>query len=239
MEFFPSSSPETHEEFALKAQEPVEIDTGFDFGDDFNQGEPEPIPEIRVTPAAAEAPVRVWQPDSFALHLESGPVAPFVPPPLPEAEPEAVVAAVPVAVQAAAPAPIAIAPPAAVFASEPVAAPVPVPTPAPRPVLVAEPTPIAAPAPIPIAAPSSAAGKSADDFSSLEQRVLQAVELVRRERLARIAAEEKLAAYEADVLEQLPLVDRLQQEVDLLRQEREQIKQRVDRLLTQLDSLEL
>ena len=106
--------------------------------------------------------------------------------------------------------------------------------PAPRPVLVAEPTPIAAVAPVAVVA-----AKAGDDFSSLEQRILQAVELVRRERQARIAAEEKLAAYEADVLEQLPLVDRLQQEVDLLRAEREQIKQRVDRLLTQLDSLEL
>jgi hypothetical protein len=35
------------------------------------------------------------------------------------------------------------------------------------------------------------------------------------------------------------LVDRLQQEVDLLRAEREQVKHRVDRLLAQLDALEL
>ena len=215
MEFSPSQSPETHEEFALKAQEPVEIDTGFDFGDDFNQAAAEP--EAAVIHAAP--PVRVWQPDSFALHIESGPITPFVAPPLPEAAEAPVLAAVPASVPApTAPTPIAVA------AAEPT----------PRPVLVAEPAPIAPPAPAPVAA-----AKSGDDFSSLEQRILQAVELVRRERQARIAAEEKLAAYEADVLEQLPLVDRLQQEVDLLRAEREQIKQRVDRLLTQLDSLEL
>ncbi len=226
MEFSPSQSPETHEEFALKAQEPVEIDTGFDFGDEFNQAEPEPAAAV----IHAAPPVRVWQPDSFALHIESGPITPYVAPPLPEAAEEAVLAAVPAPVPApAAPTPIAIAPPV------PVAVPaVAVAEPAPRPVLVAEPTPIAAVAPV-----AGVAAKAGDDFSSLEQRILQAVELVRRERQARIAAEEKLAAYEADVLEQLPLVDRLQQEVDLLRAEREQIKQRVDRLLTQLDSLEL
>jgi hypothetical protein len=78
-----------------------------------------------------------------------------------------------------------------------------------------------------------------DDFSSLEQRVLQAVDLVRRERQARQVAEAHLAAIEQEAHHQAPLVDRLQQEVDLLRAEREQVKHRVDRLLAQLDALEL
>jgi hypothetical protein len=104
---------------------------------------------------------------------------------------------------------------------------------------------------------------SSDDFSALEERVLRAVDLVRRERQAKIAAEERAEFQEArattlearvatmeaqallleDQLQQSQadgsLVEQLQQEVDALRQEREQIRGRVDRLLSQLDALEL
>jgi hypothetical protein len=73
---------------------------------------------------------------------------------------------------------------------------------------------------------------SADDFSALEERVLRAVELVKRERLARAAAELQLH-------EQAPQVEHLQKEVNALRSERDYVKQRVERLLGQLDALEL
>ncbi len=80
---------------------------------------------------------------------------------------------------------------------------------------------------------------SADDFSALEDRVVRAVELVKRERQARAAAEERAAKAEAQIAEQSPAVDQLKQEVRSLRSERDQVRQRVERLLAQLDALEL
>lgn len=80
---------------------------------------------------------------------------------------------------------------------------------------------------------------SADDFSALEERVVRAVELVKRERLARGAAEERAARIEAKLSEQAPLVEHLQKEVNALRMERDYVRQRVERLLGQLDALEL
>ncbi|MFZ0744972.1 MAG: hypothetical protein WAM85_11235 [Terracidiphilus sp.] len=80
---------------------------------------------------------------------------------------------------------------------------------------------------------------SADDFSALEERILRAIELVKRERESRAAAEERAAKAEAELGEQAPLVDQLKQEVRALRSERDHVRQRVERLLSQLDSLEL
>ncbi|WP_263349913.1 hypothetical protein [Acidicapsa acidisoli] len=80
---------------------------------------------------------------------------------------------------------------------------------------------------------------SVDDFAALEERVFRAVNLVRNERQARAAAEERAVALEAQLAVEHPAVERLQQEVDSLRIEREQVRQRVERLLSQLDALEL
>jgi chromosome segregation ATPase len=87
---------------------------------------------------------------------------------------------------------------------------------------------------------------SADDFAALEERIRRAVELVKRERQARAAAEARTAELEARVTQaeaqvqaQSPLVEQLQNELHALRAEREQVRQRVERLLKQLDTLEL
>jgi chromosome segregation ATPase len=87
---------------------------------------------------------------------------------------------------------------------------------------------------------------SADDFASLEERILRAVELVKRERQARAEAEElkadleaSVAQAEAQVQAQSLVVEHLQNELQALRAEREQVRQRVERLLKQLDALEL
>ena len=80
---------------------------------------------------------------------------------------------------------------------------------------------------------------SVDEFSALEERILRAVNLVKRERLARAEAEERAAQVEAQLREQTPLVDRLQTEVKTLRTERDHVRQRVELLLAQLDALEL
>jgi uncharacterized coiled-coil protein SlyX len=65
------------------------------------------------------------------------------------------------------------------------------------------------------------------------------VNLVKRERTDRAAAEERASAAEAKLSEQAPLAERLEKEVSALRGERDQVRQRVERLLAQLDALEL
>lgn len=80
---------------------------------------------------------------------------------------------------------------------------------------------------------------SGDDFSALEERILRAVTLVKQERQARAAAEERAAQAEGQLYEQAPLVEHLQKELNVLRAERDHVRQRVERLLTQLDTIEL
>jgi len=80
---------------------------------------------------------------------------------------------------------------------------------------------------------------SANDFSALEDRILRAVNMVRRERQVRAEAQERAGQAEAQMREQAQLVDHLQKELNALRAERDRVLQRVDRLLAQLDALEL
>jgi chromosome segregation ATPase len=101
---------------------------------------------------------------------------------------------------------------------------------------------------------------SVDDFAALEERVRRAVDVVKRERQARMAAEARAAELEAratqaekrqadfearatlaeaQLLTQSPAMEQLQSELTALRAERDQVRQRVERLLKQLDTLEL
>jgi chromosome segregation ATPase len=129
---------------------------------------------------------------------------------------------------------------------------------------------------------------SADDFTALEERVLHAVELLKRERGERVraearaeqaearaaqneeqarhneerakqaeeragrnddfirqaedrikGAEERAALAEAQLHEQIPVLEQLQTELKSHRTERDQVRHRVERLLKQLDGLEL
>jgi chromosome segregation ATPase len=103
------------------------------------------------------------------------------------------------------------------------------------------------------AAHSEALALSVDEFAALEERVLRAVNLVKRERTARLAAEEqarqmeaklaehteKLNQHAAQLTEHLAQVEQLQGEVKTLRTERDHVRQRVERLLSQLDALEI
>jgi len=77
---------------------------------------------------------------------------------------------------------------------------------------------------------------SANDFSALEDRIHRAVEVVRRERQARTAAEERAASADSQLRAQAALVEQLEKD---LRAERDHVRERVDRLLGQLDALEL
>jgi chromosome segregation ATPase len=87
---------------------------------------------------------------------------------------------------------------------------------------------------------------SADDFTALEERVLRAVEVVRRERQARgeaeeraARAEERVAKAESQAGEHGQQMERLEQDLKQLRAERDHVRDRVEKLLKQLDSLEL
>ena len=88
-------------------------------------------------------------------------------------------------------------------------------------------------------AESSALTLSVDEFSALEERIQRTVNLVKQERQARATAEERAAQAEEKLREQTPLAERLQAEVSALRGERDNVRQRVERLLAQLDALEL
>jgi len=80
---------------------------------------------------------------------------------------------------------------------------------------------------------------SSADFSALEDRVSRAVNLVRSERQARAAAEHRATDLDGQLNEQRDLVKTLQEEIHALNAERDQVRQRVEKLLGQLDSLEL
>jgi chromosome segregation ATPase len=107
---------------------------------------------------------------------------------------------------------------------------------------------------------SGALAVSVDDFAALEDRVRRAVDVVKRERNARMAAEARAAELEGRAIQaegrqadiearaaqaeaqaqsQSTEQEKLQSELSALRSERDQVRQRVERLLAQLDALEL
>jgi len=91
-------------------------------------------------------------------------------------------------------------------------------------------------------------GVSVDEFQALEQKVLRAVEVVKRERGARAAAEAELAALreqlaaqakgsESQVQAVVREKDAVEKQVAALSQERDAVRQRVERMLQQMDEL--
>jgi len=78
---------------------------------------------------------------------------------------------------------------------------------------------------------------SADEFQALEQKVLRAVEIVRREREARAAAEAEVTVLR-DQLEALTAASNAAQtQITTLNQEREAVRARVEKMLQQMDEL--
>ncbi len=78
---------------------------------------------------------------------------------------------------------------------------------------------------------------SVDEFQALEQRVLRTVELIRAEREARATAEAEVAAMK-ELLDTVSVENSaLIAQISAMRQEREQVKSRVDAMLKQLDEL--
>ena len=77
-------------------------------------------------------------------------------------------------------------------------------------------------------------GLSFDEFQALEQKVLRAVELVKREREARAALETEAESLRAQLASQSASLD---SQVAALVKEREVIRQRVEAMLRQMDEL--
>ncbi len=80
----------------------------------------------------------------------------------------------------------------------------------------------------------SDAGFTFDEFQALEQKVLRAVEIVKREREARAAAEAELETLRAQLAAQSSATDA---QVAALNRERDEIRQRVESMIAQMDEL--
>jgi len=81
------------------------------------------------------------------------------------------------------------------------------------------------------------AAVSADEFQALEQKVLRAVEIVRREREARAAAEAEVAALREQLEHATSASSAAQTQITTLHQERELVRTRVEKMLQQMDEL--
>jgi peptidoglycan hydrolase CwlO-like protein len=80
-------------------------------------------------------------------------------------------------------------------------------------------------------------GVSVDEFQALEQKVLRAVEIVKREREARAAAEAEVAALREQLKDAAGQVQAAESQVAELSQERDSVRQRVEKMLQQMDEL--
>ncbi len=78
---------------------------------------------------------------------------------------------------------------------------------------------------------------SVDEFQALEQRVLRTVELIRKERELRSNAEQEISALKELLDHASNENSSLTAEVKAMKQEREQVKTRVDAMLKQMDEL--
>ena len=78
---------------------------------------------------------------------------------------------------------------------------------------------------------------SADEFQALEQKVLRAVELVRREREARAAAEAEAASLREQLDALTAASNHAQTQITSLNQERDIVRARVEKMLQQMDEL--
>lgn len=78
---------------------------------------------------------------------------------------------------------------------------------------------------------------SIDEFQALEQKVLRAVEVVKREREARAAAEAEVASLRQQLAAQKNASSAAESELNTLAKEREAVRQRVEKMLQQMDEL--
>ena len=79
--------------------------------------------------------------------------------------------------------------------------------------------------------------KTVDDFGALEQRVVRAIELVKTERAARAEAEKTVATLQGEIENKSIELELAQEHIKNLEGERDQVRQRVEKLLKQLDEI--
>ncbi len=84
-------------------------------------------------------------------------------------------------------------------------------------------------------------GVSIDEFQALEQKVLRAVEIVKREREARSVAEAEVVSLKEQLAAQTQAASRekeaVESQVAALNQERDAVRLRVEKMLHQMDEL--
>jgi hypothetical protein len=80
-------------------------------------------------------------------------------------------------------------------------------------------------------------GISADEFQALEQKVLRAVEIVKREREARATAEAELASLREELASYKSSARAVESELATLNKERDTVRLRVEKMLQQMDEL--
>lgn len=78
---------------------------------------------------------------------------------------------------------------------------------------------------------------SVDEFQALEQRVLRTVELIRKERELRATADQEISALKELLDHASNENTELSQQIAALRDERTQVKSRVDAMLQQMDEI--
>jgi cell division protein FtsB len=80
-------------------------------------------------------------------------------------------------------------------------------------------------------------GITADEFQALEQKVLRAVEIVKREREARAAAEAEVASLREELATYKSNNRAIETELNTLNKERDAVRVRVEKMLNQIDEL--
>ena len=83
----------------------------------------------------------------------------------------------------------------------------------------------------------STAAISIDEFQALEQKVLRAVEIVKQEREARAKAEAEAANLREQLEFQTLVAQEAQTAVNTLSKDRDAVRQRVEKMLAQMDEL--
>jgi len=83
----------------------------------------------------------------------------------------------------------------------------------------------------------STATVSVDEFQALEQKVIRAIEIVKQEREARAKAEAEITNLKEQLEFQTLVATEAQSAVNTLTKDRDQVKQRVEKMLQQMDEL--
>ncbi|MEG9435422.1 hypothetical protein JAO29_04495 [Edaphobacter sp. HDX4] len=83
----------------------------------------------------------------------------------------------------------------------------------------------------------STATVSVDEFQALEQKVLRAVEIIKQEREARARADAEITSLREQLEFQTLVAQEAQTAVNTLNKDRDNVRQRVEKMLQQMDEL--